>query len=309
MGECLQRTGTSVTLTSINNMVAFFMAALVPIPALRAFSLQVRPHRQGPNLGWVWSWGPASSSLVPLLSIPQAAIVVGCNFAAVMLVFPAILSLDLYRRHCQRLDVLCCFSRYCPCTPAPPHPTRLAATGPFLSCALTSISRHRPVTPSPFSASFSPCSARVIQILPQELADSTVPVSIAHLTATVQAFAHCEASSQHVVTILPPQACLVPPTSDALGSELFSPGGSTRDLLSQEEGTRQKAACKSLPCARWNLAHFVRHQFAPLLLRSQAKVRLQAQRCWGGAGQRLRCLWAPRRAGGLACHLLAVGCL
>ncbi|KAK6484235.1 protein patched-like protein 1-like [Huso huso] len=40
-GECLRRTGTSVALTSINNMIAFFMAALVPIPALRAFSLQV----------------------------------------------------------------------------------------------------------------------------------------------------------------------------------------------------------------------------------------------------------------------------
>ncbi|XP_027824950.1 protein patched homolog 2 isoform X5 [Ovis aries] len=196
MGECLQRTGTSVTLTSINNMVAFFMAALVPIPALRAFSL-------------------------------QAAIVVGCNFAAVMLVFPAVLSLDLHRRHCQRLDVLCCFS--------------------------------------------SPCSARVIQILPQELGNGTVPVGIAHLTATVQAFAHCEASSQHVVTILPPQAHLVPPPSDPLGSELFSPGGSTRDLLGQEEGTGQKAACKSLPCARWSLAHFARSQFAPLLLQSHTK--------------------------------------
>ncbi|XP_070116173.1 protein patched homolog 2 isoform X5 [Equus caballus] len=195
-GECLQRTGTSVTLTSVNNMVAFFMAALVPIPALRAFSL-------------------------------QAAIVVGCNFAAVMLVFPAVLSLDLHRRHCQRLDVLCCFS--------------------------------------------SPCSARVIQILPQELEDRTVPVGIAHLTATVQAFAHCEANSQHVVTILPPQAHLVPPPSDPLGSELFSPGGSTRDLLGQEEGTRQKAACKSLPCARWNLAHFARYHFAPLLLQSHTK--------------------------------------
>lgn len=41
-GECLKRTGTSVALTSISNMIAFFMAALVPIPALRAFSLQVR---------------------------------------------------------------------------------------------------------------------------------------------------------------------------------------------------------------------------------------------------------------------------
>ncbi|XP_053516415.1 protein patched homolog 2 isoform X3 [Artibeus jamaicensis] len=197
MGECLQRTGPSVALTSINNMVAFFMAALVPVPALRAFSL-------------------------------QAAVVVGCNFAAVMLVFPAVLSLDLHRRHCQRLDVLCCFS--------------------------------------------SPCSARVIQILPQELADRTVPVGITHLTATVQAFAHWEASSQHVVTSLPPHTHLVPPPSDPLSSELFSPGGSTRDLLGQEEGSRQKAACRSPPCARWNLAHFARYQFAPLLLQSHAKA-------------------------------------
>ncbi|XP_077929350.1 protein patched homolog 2 isoform X2 [Halichoerus grypus] len=196
-GECLQRTGTSVALTSINHMVAFFMAALVPIPALRAFSL-------------------------------QAAIVVGCNFAAVMLVFPAVLSLDLHRRHCQRLDVLCCFSR--------------------------------------------PCSARVIQILPRELGDGTGPVGIAHLTATVQAFARCETSSQHVVTILPPRARLVPPPSDPLGSELFSPGGSTRDLLGQEEGTRQKATCSSLPCARWSLAHFARYQFAPWLLQAHSKA-------------------------------------
>ncbi|XP_045440719.1 protein patched homolog 2 isoform X5 [Pipistrellus kuhlii] len=197
MGECLLRAGPSVALTSINNMVAFFMAALVPIPALRAFSL-------------------------------QAAVVVACNFAAVMLVFPAILSLDLHRRHCQRLDVLCCFS--------------------------------------------SPCSARVIQILPQELADRMVPVGIAHLTATVHAFAHCEAGSQHVVTSLPPQAHLVPAPSDPLSAELFSPGGSTRDLLGQEEGTGQKAAYRSLPCARWTLAHFARHRFAPLLLQSQAKA-------------------------------------
>lgn len=143
----------------------------------------------------------------------------------------------------------------------------------------------------PLSTSSSPCSARVIQILPQELEDETVPVGIAHLTATVQAFTHCEASSQHVVTILPPQAHLVPPPSDPLGSEVFSPGGSTRDLLGQEEETRQKAACKSLPCARWNLAHFARYQFAPLLLQSHAKVRL------GRAGQRLS-ICGSRRAEG-----------
>ncbi|XP_047728409.1 protein patched homolog 2 isoform X5 [Prionailurus viverrinus] len=196
----------------------------------------------------------------------QAAIVVGCNFAAVMLVFPAVLSLDLHRRHCQRLDVLCCFSRYRPCIPTPPG---LISSGPITSCPLTSISTD---LPPPLSASSSPCSARVIQILPQELGDRTVPVGIAHLTATVQAFAHCEASSQHVVTILPPRAHLVPPPSDPLGSELFSPGGSTRDLLGQEEGTRQKATCNSLPCARWNLAHFARYHFAPLLLQSHSKA-------------------------------------
>jgi hypothetical protein len=128
------------------------------------------------------------------------------------------------------------------------------------------------------SASSSPCSARVIQILPQELGDRTVPVGIAHLTTTVQAFTHCEASSQHVVTILPPQTHLVPSPSEPLGSELFSPGGSTRDLLSQEEGTRQKTDCKSLSCARWNLAHFARYQFAPLLLQPQAKVNLSGSR-------------------------------
>lgn len=122
-------------------------------------------------------------------------------------------------------------------------------------------------------------------------------MGIAHLTATVHAFAHCDASSQHVITSLPPQAHLVPPPSDPLSSELFSPGGSTRDLLGQEEGTRQKAAYKSLPCARWTLAHFARHQFAPLLLQSRTKVRVQAQRSGGGRGQALRCLWAPRRAG------------
>jgi hypothetical protein len=70
MGECLRRTGTSVALTSINNMVAFFMAALVPIPALRAFSLQVRPHEQAGGLGWAWSKGCVLSSLCPPVYSP-----------------------------------------------------------------------------------------------------------------------------------------------------------------------------------------------------------------------------------------------
>uniref|UniRef100_A0A669EJM2 Patched 1 n=1 Tax=Oreochromis niloticus TaxID=8128 RepID=A0A669EJM2_ORENI len=82
-GECLKRTGASVALTSISNVTAFFMAALIPIPALRAFSL-------------------------------QAAVVVVFNFAMVLLIFPAILSMDLYRREDRRFDIFCCF--YSPCS-------------------------------------------------------------------------------------------------------------------------------------------------------------------------------------------------
>lgn len=37
------------------------------------------------------------------------------NFAMVLLIFPAILSMDLYRREDRRLDIFCCFTR---CGPA-----------------------------------------------------------------------------------------------------------------------------------------------------------------------------------------------
>lgn len=41
VGLCLGTMGVSVFLTSFNNMLAFFMAALIPIPALRYFAIQV----------------------------------------------------------------------------------------------------------------------------------------------------------------------------------------------------------------------------------------------------------------------------
>uniref|UniRef100_A0A8C7LY28 SSD domain-containing protein n=1 Tax=Oncorhynchus mykiss TaxID=8022 RepID=A0A8C7LY28_ONCMY len=88
-GECLKRTGASVALTSISNVTAFFMAALIPIPALRAFSL-------------------------------QAAVVVVFNFAMVLLIFPAILSMDLYRREDRRFDIFCCFYRVIQIDSSPP---------------------------------------------------------------------------------------------------------------------------------------------------------------------------------------------
>nr|XP_057924386.1 protein patched homolog 1 [Doryrhamphus excisus] len=236
-GDCLRRTGTSVALTSINNMIAFFMAALVPIPALRAFSL-------------------------------QAAIVVVFNFAMVLLIFPAILSLDLHRREDKRLDVLCCL--------------------------------------------YSPCADRVIHLSPHELSDtaeqphatpththqyttgSTITTST-QITTTVQAFTQCDAAGQHIVTILPPTSqistsptsIIVCPTSqsqaitptpntpvqDPYGSQLFTPtSSSTRDLLAQVEDSKLGKKCVPLPFLHWNLSHFAREKYAPLLLKPKSKA-------------------------------------
>ncbi|XP_046825027.1 protein patched isoform X1 [Vespa crabro] len=76
-GVVLKRTGLSVLLTGLSNVSAFFAAALIPIPALRVFCL-------------------------------QAGILLLFNLAAMLLVFPAMVSLDLRRRRSGRSDILCC---------------------------------------------------------------------------------------------------------------------------------------------------------------------------------------------------------
>ncbi|XP_012276019.1 protein patched isoform X2 [Orussus abietinus] len=76
-GVVLKRTGLSVLLTGLSNVSAFFAAAIIPIPALRVFSL-------------------------------QAGILILFNLAAMLLVFPAMVSLDLRRRRSGRSDVFCC---------------------------------------------------------------------------------------------------------------------------------------------------------------------------------------------------------
>ncbi|KAL3055139.1 hypothetical protein OYC64_017944 [Pagothenia borchgrevinki] len=239
-GDCLRRTGTSVALTSINNMIAFFMAALVPIPALRAFSL-------------------------------QAAIVVVFNFAMVLLIFPAILSLDLHRREDKRLDVLCCL--YSPCS------DRVIHLSPHeLSDA------EQPPTPTTATTHTHQYSA-----------GSTITTST-QITTTVQAFTQCDAAGQHIVTILPPTSqistsppsVIVCPTShpqavtpsvtttsvpDPYGSQLFTPtSSSTRDLLAQVEDSKSGKECVPLPFMHWNLSSFARDKYAPLLLKPKSKA-------------------------------------
>ncbi|KAI4891086.1 hypothetical protein NFI96_017764, partial [Prochilodus magdalenae] len=225
-GDCLRRTGTSVALTSINNMIAFFMAALVPIPALRAFSL-------------------------------QAAVVVVFNFAMVLLIFPAILSLDLHRREDKRLDILCCF--YSPCS------SRVIQIQPQEFSDAND--NHAPPHPhAPAMGTFT---------------GSTTITTSTHITTTVQAFTQCDAAGQHIVTILPPTSQIStspgppPPSSsstDQYGSRLFTPSSSTRDLLSQTEENNPGRECVPLPFLRWDLARFARDKYAPLLLKPETKT-------------------------------------
>ncbi|XP_011634801.2 protein patched, partial [Pogonomyrmex barbatus] len=76
-GVVLKRTGLSVLLTGLSNVSAFFAAAIIPIPALRTFCF-------------------------------QAGILLLFNLAAMLLIFPAMVSLDLRRRRSGRKDILCC---------------------------------------------------------------------------------------------------------------------------------------------------------------------------------------------------------
>lgn len=140
------------------------------------------------------------------------------------------------------------------------------------------------------SSTHSLCSARVIQIQPQEYADvndnHTAPTyphghpaltASTHITTTVQAFTQCDSSGRHVVTILPPtQHVFTTPSTllpaNPLGSQIFTPANSTRDLLAQLDESKGAQECVPLPFCRWNLSSFARDKYAPLLLQSQTKV-------------------------------------
>lgn len=76
--EILIKVGPTILLNGIVTIMSFFAAAMIPIPALKVFCIQM-------------------------------AIVMSFNLAASMLVFPAMISLDLRRRKSGRTDVFCCF--------------------------------------------------------------------------------------------------------------------------------------------------------------------------------------------------------
>ncbi|XP_063311035.1 protein patched homolog 1 isoform X2 [Pelobates fuscus] len=214
-GECLKRTGASVALTSISNVTAFFMAALIPIPALRAFSL-------------------------------QAAVVVVFNFAMVLLIFPAILSMDLYRRRDRRLDIFCCFSS--PCV------SRVIQIEPQAYTDNNENTRYSP--PPPYS---SHSFAHETQITMQ----STVQLRTEYDPRTQSYYTTAEPRSEISVqpAVSAPQE-VSPPNPESTSS--------TRDLLSQfsEAGLH----CIEPPCSKWTLSSFAEKHYAPFLLKPKTKV-------------------------------------
>uniref|UniRef100_A0A672GEC3 SSD domain-containing protein n=1 Tax=Salarias fasciatus TaxID=181472 RepID=A0A672GEC3_SALFA len=221
-GECLKRTGASVALTSISNVTAFFMAALIPIPALRAFSL-------------------------------QAAVVVVFNFAMVLLIFPAILSMDLYRREDRRFDIFCCF--YSPCA------NHVSQIEPQAYLDGADGSRYSPPQSPPPSYS-SHGFAQQTQITMQ----STVQLRTEYDPRTQAFYTTAEPRSQISVQPINP--------SDAASSTGQGPenNSSTRDLLSPIGEASLGLRCLEPPCSRWTLASFAEKHYAPFLLQPTTKV-------------------------------------
>ncbi|XP_057404953.1 protein patched homolog 1 isoform X2 [Balaenoptera acutorostrata] len=214
-GECLKRTGASVALTSISNVTAFFMAALIPIPALRAFSL-------------------------------QAAVVVVFNFAMVLLIFPAILSMDLYRREDRRLDIFCCFTS--PCV------SRVIQVEPQAYTETHNNTRYSP--PPPYS---SHSFAHETQITMQ----STVQLRTEYDPHTHVYYTTAEPRSE--ISVQP-----VTVAQDTLSCQSPESTSSTRDLLSQFSDS--SLHCLEPPCSKWTLSSFAEKHYAPFLLKPKAKV-------------------------------------
>lgn len=75
--DILKQAGPTILLSASTVIVSFFAAALIPVPALKIFCI-------------------------------QSAIVMCFNLAASLLVFPAMISLDLRRRRSGRQDFFCC---------------------------------------------------------------------------------------------------------------------------------------------------------------------------------------------------------
>lgn len=79
--QILKKYGLSVLFNGATTASSFYVAAVLPIPVLRAFAL-------------------------------QAAILISVNLVTVLFVFPVFITMDLRRRRSSHLDILCCLPSF-----------------------------------------------------------------------------------------------------------------------------------------------------------------------------------------------------
>ncbi|CAG5128611.1 unnamed protein product, partial [Candidula unifasciata] len=222
-GEVLKKTGVTVVLTSVSNMLAFFTAAIIPVPALRAFSL-------------------------------QAGILVLFNLGSVLLVYPAIISLDLVRREDKRIDVLCCFQSTAGSNDVIDlkQPSR-ADTEPRTTPQGTPVQRE-PSPPPPYSSgpgSMPPCYDTVTRTSDNGLGT--------------------------VTTLAPDDGVFVKRCDMSLASSCPSTT-SSRQCLTPEDTTSCRERCMQVQheCFTWTLTYLAAHVYAPFLQRTFVKVTVMS---------------------------------
>nr|XP_014348888.1 PREDICTED: protein patched homolog 1 isoform X2 [Latimeria chalumnae] len=176
----------------------------------------------------------------------EAAVVVVFNFAMVLLIFPAILSMDLYRREDRRLDIFCCFTS--PCA------NRVIQMEPQAYLENNDHNRYSP-PPSYSSHSF----AHETQITMQ----STVQLRTEYDPRTQAYYTTAEPRSE--ISVQP-----VTVTQDSMSCQSPESTSSTRDLLSQF--TDSTINCIEPPCTKWTLSSFAEKHYAPFLLKPNTKV-------------------------------------
>ncbi|XP_011901816.1 PREDICTED: protein patched homolog 1 isoform X4 [Cercocebus atys] len=176
----------------------------------------------------------------------MAAVVVVFNFAMVLLIFPAILSMDLYRREDRRLDIFCCFTS--PCV------SRVIQVEPQAYTDTRDNTRYSP--PPPYS---SHSFAHETQITMQ----STVQLRTEYDPHTHVYYTTAEPRSE--ISVQP-----VTVTQDTLSCQSPESTSSTRDLLSQFSDS--SLHCLEPPCTKWTLSSFAEKHYAPFLLKPKAKV-------------------------------------